>query len=77
VYQVNLIFFSRLESGQDLEKAGSKKGGHCYSKREEVAWSCLFLNKNGPVFTLLFSGPHFGNDFFFKVTNRPIFSKQE
>ena len=27
----------------DLKKAGSKKQGHCYSKREEAAWSLLFF----------------------------------
>ena len=32
VYQVDLIFFE----GLDLEKAGCKKQGHCYSKREEA-----------------------------------------
>jgi hypothetical protein len=47
----------------DLKKAGSKKQGHCYSKREEAAWPLLFLNKNDPIF--------------FRVTNRPMFSKQE
>ena len=44
----------------DLKKAGSKKQGHCYSKREEAAWPLLFLNNNDPVFcNLLFSGPYF------------------
>ena len=61
----------------DLKKAGSKKQGHCYSKREEAAWHLLFLNNNDPVFfTFLFIGPYLGPDFF-KVTNRPMFSKQE
>ena len=32
VYQVDLIFFE----GLDLEKAGCKQQGHCYSKREEA-----------------------------------------
>ena len=49
----------------DLKKAGSKKQTHCYSKREEETWSLLFLNNNDPIFfTLLFSGPYFGPDFF-------------
>ena len=49
----------------DLKKAGCKKQGHCYSKREEAAWPLLFLNNNEPAFfTLLFSGPYFGPDFF-------------
>ena len=48
----------------DLKKAGCKKQGQCYSKREQAAWPCLFLNNNDPVFcTLLFSGPYFGPDF--------------
>ena len=48
----------------DLRKAGSKKQGHCYSKREVAAWSLLFLNTNDPVFcNLLFSGPYLGLDF--------------
>ena len=32
------------------KKQGAKKQGHCYSKREEAAWSFLFLNYNDPVF---------------------------
>ena len=49
----------------DLKKAGCKKQGQSYSKREHAAWPCLFLNNNDPVFcTLLFSGPYFGPDFF-------------
>jgi hypothetical protein len=34
----------------DLKKAGSKKQGHCYSKREEAARLLLFLNNNDPIF---------------------------
>ena len=34
----------------DLKKAGCKKHGHCYSKREESAWSLLFLDNNDSVF---------------------------
>ena len=46
-----------------LKKAGCKKQGHCYSKKEDAAWPLLFLNKKDPVFcTLLFSGPYFGLD---------------
>ena len=38
------------------KQGGAKKLGHCYSKREEAAWSLLFLNNNDPVFcTLLFA----------------------
>ena len=48
-----------------VQKAGCKKQGHSYPKREEVRLPLLFLNKNDPVFfTLLFSGPYFGPDFF-------------
>ena len=28
--------------------------GHCYSRREEAAWSLLILNKNDPVFSACF-----------------------
>ena len=35
---------------------GAKNQGQCYSKKEEAAWSLLFLNNNDPVFcTLLFA----------------------
>ena len=33
-----------------LKKTGCKNQGHYYSKREEAAWSLLFLNNNDPVF---------------------------
>jgi hypothetical protein len=61
----------------DLKKAGSKKQGHRYSKREEAAWPLLFLNKNDPVFfTLLFSGPYFGPDFFSGSQTDPCFQNK-
>ena len=41
-----------------LQKAGCKKQGHCYSKREEAAWPLLFLNKNDPVFCTLLLATH-------------------
>jgi hypothetical protein len=45
----------------DLEKAGSKKQGHFYSKREEAAWPLLFLNNNDcflhPAFFRSIFGP--------------------
>ena len=48
----------------ELQKAGCKKQGHCYLKREVAAWPLLFLNTNDPVFcNLLFSGPYLGLDF--------------
>ena len=64
VYQVDLIFFE----GLDLEKAGCKKQGHCYSKREESAWLLLFLNNNDPVFSTLLFATHI-LDLFYRVTN--------
>ena len=46
-----------------LKKAGCKKQGHCYSKREEARLPFLFLSNNALLFcTLLFSD--FGTDFF-------------
>ena len=38
----------------DLKKAGCKKQGHCYSKKEEAAWPLLFLNNIDLVFCNLF-----------------------
>ena len=47
------------------KKQGAKKQGHCYSKRKKAAWLLLFLKNKDPVFyTLLFSGPYLGPDFF-------------
>ena len=49
----------------DLKKAGFKKQGHWYWKREEAAWHLFFLSNNVPIFcNLLFSGPYIGLDFF-------------
>ena len=49
----------------DPKKAGSKKQGQSYSKKEETRLLLLYLNKNDPIFcSLLFSGPYFGPDFF-------------
>ena len=59
------------------KKAGSKKQGHCYSKREEARLPLLFLSNIDPVFcTQLFSGAYFGPDFFKvpdpkKISGRP------
>ena len=48
------------------KKQGEKKQSHCYSKREEGAWSLHFLNINDLVFcTLLFSKIRV--PYFFKV----------
>ena len=44
-----------------VQKAGCKKQGQCYSKREKARLSLLFLNNNEPVFcTLLFATYFFG-----------------
>ena len=54
------------KSGQKygIQKAGCKKQGHCYSKREEAAWPLLFLNNNDPVFLHpAFCKPYFGRFF--------------
>ena len=50
----------------DLKKAGSKKQGHCYSKREEAAWLLLFLNNNDTVFCNLLFQVHILDLIFFK-----------
>ena len=61
----------------DLKKAGSKKQGNYYSKREEAAWPLLFLNNNDPVFSPSYFQVHILDLIFFRITNRPMFSKQE
>ena len=60
-----------------VQKAGCKKQGHCYSKREEAAALFSFLNNNDPVFCTLLFASHIFDLIFFRVTNRPMFSKQE
>ena len=45
---------------------GCKKQGHRYSKREEAAWSFLFLNNNDPVFCTLIFAPHILDPIFFQ-----------
>ena len=60
----------------DLKKAGCKKQGHCYSKREEAAWSFLFLNNNDPGFCTLLFATHILDPFFKvpdpkKISGRP------
>ena len=42
----------------DLKKAGCKKEGHCYSKREEARLLILFLDNNGPIFVPYFFATH-------------------
>ena len=48
-----------------VQRAGCKKQGHCYSKREEAACSFLFLNNNDPVFCTLLFAPHILDLIFF------------
>ena len=62
----------------DLKKAGCKKQGHCYSKREEARLPLLFLNNNDPVFcNLLFSGPYvFWTWFFSGSQTNPCFQNK-
>ena len=75
VYQVGLKFFlgsGTLKKGPKygLKKAGCKKPGHYYSKREEAAWPLLCLNNNELVFLHpTFCNPYFG-PLFYRVTNR-------
>ena len=49
-----------------MQKAGCKKQGHCYSKREDISMPLLFLNNNDPVFCTLLFATHIV-DLFFKV----------
>ena len=49
------------------KKQGEKKQGHCYSKREEAAWSLLLLNKEWPCFFLAW---------FLQKAGCPVFKKQ-
>ena len=39
-----------LKKNQVQKKAGPKKLGCCYSKREDAIWPLLFLDNNDPVF---------------------------
>ena len=80
--QADLIFFrawnlKKRSRKIGCKKKGAKKQGHCYSKREEAAWPLLFLNNNDPVFCNLLFVPHILDLIFFRVANRPMFSKQE
>ena len=59
------------------KKQGAKKQGHCYSKTEETRLPLLFLNNNDPGFFAPCFLKKAGCLIFFRVTNRPWFSKQE
>ena len=48
----------------DLKKNREQKQGHFYSKREEAAWSFLFLYNNDPDFCTLLLGKKQGTWFF-------------
>ena len=62
---------------QEARTARCKKQGHFYPKREEFRLPLLFLNNNDPVFyTLLFSGPYFGPDFFWGSQTDPCFQNK-
>ena len=41
-----------------VQKAGCKKQGHCYLKKEETRLSFLFLNNNDPVFCTQLFAPY-------------------
>ena len=49
------------------KKQSAKNQGHCNSKREEAAWSLLFLNKEWPCFF---------QPAFYKKQGAPFFKKQ-
>ena len=44
----------------NLKKAGCKKQGHCYSKRDKARLPVLFLNNIDPVFCNLLFSAYFG-----------------
>ena len=56
------LFFDPEKKKSDpkygMQKAGCKKQGHCYSKREEAAEPLLFLSNNDPVFCTLLFAPY-------------------
>ena len=60
-----------------VQKTGCKKQGHCYSKREEAAGLFSFWIIMTLFFEPCYLHPIFLTWFFFRVTNRPMFSKQE
>ena len=69
--------FEKLGPKYRVQKAGCKKQGHWYSKREKADWPLFFLKKNDPVFCTLLFVPNILDPIFFRVANRPMFSKQE
>ena len=76
VYQVGPDIFLNFRKCPKYGLQKAEKQGHCYSKREEAAWPLLFLNNNDADFLHpAFCKPYFG--FFFRLTNQPMFSKQE
>ena len=60
-----------------VQKAGCKKQGHCCSKREEARLPLLFLITMTLFFAICFFQVHILGLIFIRVTNRPMFSKQE
>ena len=55
---------------------GCKKHSHCYSKREEAAWSLKFLNNNDPVICTLLFASHIWTQFFSGSQINPCFQKK-
>ena len=59
------LFLKTWVSLWPWKKPGPKYGLQKAGRRKQAAWPLLFLNNNDPVFfTLLFSGPYLGTDFF-------------
>ena len=48
--QGRFVTLKKIRHPAFWKKQGAKNQGHCYSKREEAAWSLFFLNNNDPVF---------------------------
>ena len=67
--------FSKIGHPAFCKKQVAKKRGHCNSKREEVAWSFLFLNNNDPVLCTLHFATHILDHFLSsihkKISGRP------
>ena len=58
-----------------VQKAGRKKQGRCYSKREDAAERLLLLINNDPVFCTLLFAPHILDPVFFQVRQPTLFFK--
>ena len=60
--------FLKIRHPAFWKKQSAKNQGHCNSKREEAAWSLLFLNKEWPC---IFQPA------FFKKQGAPFFKRQD